>query len=135
MASEPNIYHFDEVAKHKDGYDCWLIIHGKVYDVTHFLEEHPGGDEVLIAATGKDATDDFDDVGQSSSAKELMNKYCIGDIDVKRAPPPGKKYSPRVDPPKAINKNHAILAKLLQFLLPHLILGGAFSLRSTFKKE
>ncbi|KAJ0093401.1 hypothetical protein Patl1_25972 [Pistacia atlantica] len=44
----------------------------EVYDVTKFLEDHPGGDEVLLLATGKDATDDFEDVGHSSSAKELM---------------------------------------------------------------
>lgn len=107
MATKPKIYHFDEVAKHNDRHDCWLLIHGKVcsqfliqffsklgelkittsvfdvvclqsekitverfcilillnlkllhqvYNVTRFLEEHPGGEEVLIAASGKIAT-------------------------------------------------------------------------------
>ncbi|OAY62112.1 cytochrome b5 [Manihot esculenta] len=136
MATKPKIYHFDEVAKHNDRHDCWLLIHGKVYNVTRFLEEHPGGEEVLIAASEKDATDDFDDVGHSSSAKELMNKYYIGDVDVKTVPPPGKKYTPPpINPPKAINKYYAMLAKLLQLLLPLLILGGAFAVRSAIKRD
>ena len=32
----------DEVAKHDSKADCWVIIHGKAYDVTEFLPEHPG---------------------------------------------------------------------------------------------
>lgn len=31
---------------------CWIIIQGKVYDVTAFLEEHPGGFDVIISSTG-----------------------------------------------------------------------------------
>ncbi|KAL5666007.1 hypothetical protein ACJX0J_026115, partial [Zea mays] len=44
------VYSFEEVRKHSDRKDCWLIIAGKVYDVTPFMEEHPGGDEVLLAS-------------------------------------------------------------------------------------
>ncbi|KAE8708609.1 Cytochrome b5 [Hibiscus syriacus] len=62
MASEPKVHTFEEVATHDKTKDCWLIISGKVYDVTPFMEDHPGGDEVLLSATGKDATNDFEDV-------------------------------------------------------------------------
>jgi cytochrome b involved in lipid metabolism len=30
---------------------CYLTF--QVYDVTPFMDEHPGGDEVLLAVTGK----------------------------------------------------------------------------------
>lgn len=32
-----------EVSKHNTREDCWVIIHDKVYDLTNFLPEHPGG--------------------------------------------------------------------------------------------
>jgi hypothetical protein len=31
-----------EVGKHNSAHDCWLVIHGYVYDVTSFLASHPG---------------------------------------------------------------------------------------------
>jgi len=46
------LYTKGEVAKHATLYDCWLIIRGKVYDVTPFAEEHPGGFVILEVWTG-----------------------------------------------------------------------------------
>lgn len=43
----------EECAKHNTEKDCWLVIHGKVYDVTEFLDEHPGGYDIVVANTGK----------------------------------------------------------------------------------
>ncbi|XP_015110477.1 cytochrome b5 [Diachasma alloeum] len=57
-----------------------FIIHDKVYDVTLFLNEHPGGEEVLLDHHGKDASEDFDDVGHSTDAMEIMKKYLVGEI-------------------------------------------------------
>ncbi|KAF5194989.1 Cytochrome b5, partial [Thalictrum thalictroides] len=48
---ESNIITFAEVSKHNNLKDCWLLINGKVYDVTKFLGDHPGGSEVLLKAT------------------------------------------------------------------------------------
>eukprot|EP00027_Filamoeba_sp_ATCC50430_P003103 CAMPEP_0168555028 /NCGR_PEP_ID=MMETSP0413-20121227/8105_1 /TAXON_ID=136452 /ORGANISM="Filamoeba nolandi, Strain NC-AS-23-1" /LENGTH=133 /DNA_ID=CAMNT_0008585829 /DNA_START=78 /DNA_END=479 /DNA_ORIENTATION=- len=81
----------DEVAKHNKRTDCWVIYRGKVYDVTAFLDQHPGGEEVLLDLAGKDATTDFDDVGHSDEAKGMMSKYYKGDLvggPVKSTPPP-----------------------------------------------
>lgn len=36
------IYELEECSKHKSEKDCWIVVHGKVYDVTEFLDEHPG---------------------------------------------------------------------------------------------
>lgn len=41
-----------EVAKHKKDGDCWVVIKKKVYDITKFLEQHPGGAEVLLDTSG-----------------------------------------------------------------------------------
>ena len=45
-----------ELAQHNTGASCWFAIRGTVYDVTAFLEDHPGGDDVLKDKAGQDAT-------------------------------------------------------------------------------
>ena len=32
----------EDIAKHNSREDCWVIVHGRAYDVTEFLPEHPG---------------------------------------------------------------------------------------------
>jgi len=70
-----------EVAEHKDKKSVWIIIHDNVYDVTKFLEEHPGGEEVLLEQAGKDATEHFEDVGHSTDARTMMKDYQIGELN------------------------------------------------------
>lgn len=42
----------DEVRKHVSRESCWVIISGQVYDVTDFLDEHPGGAGVILRCAG-----------------------------------------------------------------------------------
>uniref|UniRef100_A0AAA9SY44 Cytochrome b5 n=3 Tax=Bos TaxID=9903 RepID=A0AAA9SY44_BOVIN len=73
-------YRLEEVAKRNSPKDIWLVIHGRVYDVSRFLDEHPGGEEVLMEQAGGDATESFEDVGHSSDAREMLKQYYIGDV-------------------------------------------------------
>ncbi|XP_053974417.1 cytochrome b5-like [Hylaeus volcanicus] len=57
-----------------------IILHDKVYNVTTFLNEHPGGEEILLDHAGKDSSEDFDDVGHSQDAFDLMKKYVVGEL-------------------------------------------------------
>ncbi|KAL5998536.1 hypothetical protein ACLOJK_009479 [Asimina triloba] len=99
-----------------------------VYDVTKFLEDHPGGDEVLLSATGKDASDDFEDVGHSTSARAMMDEYYVGQIDPSTIPTKTK-YTPPKQPHYNQDKTGEFIIKLLQFLVPLAILGLAVGIR------
>ncbi|NXW95231.1 CYB5B protein, partial [Alopecoenas beccarii] len=70
----------EEVRKRNSSREAWLVIHGRVYDVTRFLEEHPGGEEVLLEQAGRDATESFEDVGHSTDAREMLKQYYIGEV-------------------------------------------------------
>ena len=40
--------------------------------------QHPGGEEILIENAGLDSTENFEDVGHSSDAREMLEEYYIG---------------------------------------------------------
>ncbi|KAI8340920.1 cytochrome b5 protein [Chlamydoabsidia padenii] len=75
------VYSIADVNAHRTVRDLWLVIHNKVYDITEFVLEHPGGEEVLRDEAGKDATVSFEDIGHSSDAREILEKYHIGELD------------------------------------------------------
>ncbi|XP_053198144.1 cytochrome b5 [Scomber japonicus] len=84
-------YRLSEVEEQNTFKSTWIIIHNKVYDVTKFLEEHPGGEEVLREQAGGNATESFEDVGHSTDAREMAADMVIGELhpeDVAKLPKP-----------------------------------------------
>ncbi|KAJ8268002.1 hypothetical protein COCON_G00131740 [Conger conger] len=69
-----------EVEERNTFKSTWIIINNNIYDVTKFLEEHPGGEEVLREQAGGDATENFEDVGHSTDAREMAASYKIGEL-------------------------------------------------------
>ncbi len=75
-----------ETAKHNNQTDCWIIVNGKVYDVTGFLGQHPGGTGTILPYCGAaDATAAFATKGgtgnHSSYADQLLSAYYIGNLN------------------------------------------------------
>ena len=72
-----------QVAQHRSMNDCWVIIHNKVYNVTPYITDHPGGSTVFLewSGTGKDAGQEFELAGHGKKAKNIMNKYYVGVIN------------------------------------------------------
>lgn len=87
-------YRLEEVAKRNSAEETWMVIHGRVYDITRFLSEHPGGEEVLLEQAGADATESFEDVGHSPDAREMLKQYYIGDVHPSDLKPKGGKKDP-----------------------------------------
>lgn len=69
-----------EVATHNTAADCWVIVHGRVVDVTQFLSEHPGGKAALSkpGRAGQDVTSHFERIGHSDNARQRLAKMCVG---------------------------------------------------------
>lgn len=79
--TELKVYTIEEVKKHCSTDDLWLVYNGQVYDVTQYLDEHPGGEEVIVDCAGIDATEAFNDIGHSEDAHEILQGLLIGKLE------------------------------------------------------
>ncbi|KAG9298685.1 hypothetical protein G9A89_012753 [Geosiphon pyriformis] len=70
----------EEVQQHNKEDSIWIIVHDKVFDVTNFLDEHPGGKKVLVKVAGTDATKQFDNFHNLSILDKYAPKLLIGEI-------------------------------------------------------
>lgn len=70
-----------DVASHNTRESCYVTIGTKVYDITPFLGDHPGGAELVVEYGGKDVKDVMEDVvshAHSESAYEILDDHLIG---------------------------------------------------------
>ncbi|AQP48957.1 hypothetical protein BW730_17080 [Tessaracoccus aquimaris] len=74
-------YSLAQVAEHATPADCWAAIEGNVYDLTSWIDQHPGGADRIIALCGTDATTAFErqHAGQPKPSEELA-KHLLGPL-------------------------------------------------------
>ncbi|KAF4125585.1 Cytochrome b5-like Heme/Steroid binding domain [Geosmithia morbida] len=89
-----NTLTYQDVAEHNTKNDCYLVIYDKVYDCAKFIDEHPGGEEVILDVGGQDATEAFEDVGHSDEAREALDKLYVCDLKRQEGDP-----APKFGPP------------------------------------
>lgn len=71
-----------ELAEHKSRESCWLAVHGKVYNVTDFLDAHPGGAGLLLKSSGGDATSAYESIHNPELIEEtLPEEALLGEVD------------------------------------------------------
>lgn len=72
-----------DVAQHSDAKSCWVIVHGKAYDVTEFLPEHPGGQKIILKYAGKDCTEEFEPIHPPDTLDKYLDKSKhLGPVDM-----------------------------------------------------
>ncbi|MCJ1388312.1 hypothetical protein MMC18_001158 [Xylographa bjoerkii] len=91
--SDLKTYSQEEISQHHTKSDLWLVIHGKVYDVSRYIEDHPGGVDALVEVAGTDATTSYEDVGHSEDSREIMEQFLVGYlagaiVEASKPPPP-----------------------------------------------
>eukprot|EP00483_Globobulimina_turgida_P002544 UN02548 len=75
-------YTLEEIGKHdKRDTGIWIIMNGLVYDVTKFMDKHPGGIFSFLRVAGEDATADFNDAQHPPEVIDQANKdFLIGKV-------------------------------------------------------
>lgn len=72
--------------KHNKRGDCWVIIGGKVYDVSEFVDMHPGGAAIILANAGKDVTRLFGPLHPPDALDMLEADKHLGPVDASTVP-------------------------------------------------
>ncbi|XP_045617342.1 cytochrome b5 reductase 4 isoform X2 [Procambarus clarkii] len=67
-----------DLAKHNKQNDCWMALRGKVYNVTSYMEFHPGGEQELMRGVGTDATDLFNEIHKWVNFETMLQKCLVG---------------------------------------------------------
>lgn len=74
----------EEVAKHNSRESCWVIVHGRAYDVSDFIDEHPGGPKIILKYAGKDATEEYEPIHPPDTLDKFLDKSKhLGEVDMK----------------------------------------------------
>ena len=75
-------YSLDEIRRHNTATDCWIVIDGKVYDVSKWIKHHPGGLLPLLYSAGQDCSAVFNAFHPVPSIRDKqLPIFYIGDVE------------------------------------------------------
>ena len=106
MPDDQRRFTLEEVAEHKKKTDCYIVVDGTVFDMTTFLEEHPGGRRLPLKWAGKDATDTWMEI-HGHKKEQIFKNYAhliVGVIGE-----PGDQPAAPKDQPTAPLKMHTVV--------------------------
>lgn len=75
-------YYFSDVARHNSSeHGYWVVLSSSVYDLTHFRARHPGGERILDAYAGMDATHGFERAHRGRpNVEKMLAPLRIGEL-------------------------------------------------------
>ena len=74
-------YSLQDVAQHKNETSCWTVINGKVYDLTSWINQHPGGPERILGVCGIDGSPAFNaQHGAQGEPNSQLATFYIGEF-------------------------------------------------------
>jgi cytochrome b involved in lipid metabolism len=74
-------YTMEEISKHNSKESCWTVIRGEVYDLTNWIDKHPGGADKILKICGKDGTDLFvKQHGGREKPEKILEDFEIGTL-------------------------------------------------------
>ncbi len=80
-SSSAGTYTMAEVAKHADASSCWTAINGNVYDLTKWINQHPGGPQVILGLCGTDGTAAFTaQHGGQPEPEQVLKSFLLGPL-------------------------------------------------------
>lgn len=72
-----------EVNQHITPHDCWVALNGKVYDLSEFMDRHPGGPTTILAWAGKDASKFFNEIHKGVKIDQYLRPEAhLGSLGV-----------------------------------------------------
>eukprot|EP01080_Neovahlkampfia_damariscottae_P008708 gene8708-654_t len=74
-----NLYTIEDVSSHNTENDAWTIIREEVYDITQYINKHPGG-LLILNHVGGDSTESFNLYGHGKVAQDILKKFKIGNL-------------------------------------------------------
>lgn len=80
-------YTWQEIAQHNTESSCWVYVGNVVYDITPWLDRHPGGKDILLLTAGRDISDLFVTYHPfTDKAAAVLAKYAIGEVKLTEFP-------------------------------------------------
>eukprot|EP01134_Creolimax_fragrantissima_P003075 CFRG3075T1 len=117
----------EQVSDHNTENDCLVIVHSEIYDVTPYIQRHPGGKQLIFRTAGGDVTSDFEAGFHSQIARMILEHLKVGTVV-------GSKDQPeRLAVSRSLNVNNTLSMKggaTRNFLTPN----GGPSLLSPMKR-
>ena len=77
----------NDVRSHGDRFDCWYALFDLVYDLTNYIDDHPGGSRRIFQECGTDATSAYStEHDEQLLQDEGMGRFLIGKLSSRKDP-------------------------------------------------